>query len=187
MDATPPVSLLSTDDARAAGLAAGMPERVAQANIMRFGLRHPGVARVLAGMIDVAVLNGALDAGPREIAILRVGWRIGSVYEWSNHVGVARAAGLTDAEIVAVRTADAGVLSDADLLAIRVVDEVLDATSVSDATLAEARALLGDGDELIELVAIPGFYRAIGTLLLTFAVPLENHLEPWAPDGRAPD
>jgi len=64
---------------------------------------------------------------------------------------------------------------------------VLDATSVSDATLAEARALLGDGDELIELVAIPGFYRAIGTLLLTFAVPLENHLEPWAPDGRAPD
>ena len=93
----------------------------------------------------------------------------------------------TDFQVVAVRTADAGVLSDADLLAIRVVDEVLDATSVSDATLAEARALLGDGDELIELVAIPGFYRAIGTLLLTFAVPLENHLEPWAPDGRAPD
>jgi alkylhydroperoxidase family enzyme len=187
MDSATPLPLLSPDEARAAGHAAGMPERVAQANIMRFGLRHPKVAAVLAGMIDVAVLNGALGARVREIAILRVGWRIGSVYERSNHVGVARAAGLTDAEIVAVRTADATVLSDADLLAIRVVDEVLDTTRVSEATLAEALAWLGDGDELMELVAIPGFYRAIGTLLLTFSVPLEDHLEPWAPDGRAPE
>lgn len=182
-----PLPMLTPDEARAVGTAAGIPERVAQANIMRFGLRHPGVAAVLAGMIDVAVLHGALDARLREIAILRVGWRIGSVYEWSNHVGVARAAGLTDAEILAVRTADATVLSDADLLAVRVVDEVLDTTRVSGSTLTEARALLGDGDELVELVAIPGFYRAIGSLLLTFSVPLEDQLEPWPPDGRAPD
>ena len=186
MESSMPLPLLSRDEAQAAGQAAGIPERVAQANIMRFGLRHPKVAGVLAAMIDVAVLDGALDARLREIAILRVGWRIGSVYEWSNHVGVARAAGLTDPEIVAIRAADASVLSDADLLAIRVVDEVLDATSVSESTLAEARALLGDGDELVELVAIPGFYRAIGTLLISFSVPLEDHLEPWLPDGRAP-
>jgi len=181
-----PLPLLSPDEARAAGLAAGIPERVTQANIMRFGLRHPKIADVLAAMIDVAVLDGALDARLREIAILRVGWRIGSVYEWSNHVGVARAAGLSDTEIVAVRTVDSAVLSDADLLAVRVVDEVLDTTRVSESTLAEARTLLGDGDELLELVMIPGFYRAIGSMLLTFSVPLENHLDPWAPDGRAP-
>jgi hypothetical protein len=101
-------------------------------------------------------------------------------------VGVARGAGLTDAEILAVRTADAAVLSAADLLAIRVVDDVLDATRVSEATLADARALLGDGDELLELVTIPGFYRAIGTMLLTFSVPLEDGLEPWGPDGQSP-
>src|SRR5687767_12024960 len=108
--------LLPTDEARAAGLAAGIPERVAQANIMRFALQHPRVAGVFAGMIDVAVLHGSLDARRREIAILRVGWRIGSVYEWSNHVGVARGVGLTDAEILAVRTADDRVLSNADRL-----------------------------------------------------------------------
>src|SRR5262245_17270478 len=119
-----PAPLLSTDDALAAGAAAGIPDRVAQANIMRFALRHPGVASVVAGMIDLAVFHGALDARLREIAILRVGWRIGSVYEWSNHVGVARGAGLSDREIVAVRTADERVLAAADLLAIHVVDEV---------------------------------------------------------------
>ena len=183
MSASP---LLSIDDARAAGVAAGIPERVAQANIMRFGLNHPGIAKVLAGMIDVAVLHGSLDGRLREIAILRVGWRIGSVYEWSNHVGVARGVGLSDAEILAVRTADPRELSEADLLAVRIVDEVLENTLVSETTLAAARALLGDGDELMELVAIPGFYRAIGTMLLTFAVPLEDGLEPWGPDGRSP-
>ena len=184
---TLPPRLLSTDDARAAGETLGIPERVARANIMRFALQHQGIAAVVAGMIDVAVFQGALDARLREVAILRVGWRIGSVYEWSNHVGVARGAGLTDDEILAVRTADASVLSDVDRVAIRVVDDVLDATSVSDATLAEARSRLGDGDELFELVMIPAFYRAIGTMLRTFAVPLEDGLEPWGPDGRSPD
>jgi alkylhydroperoxidase family enzyme len=186
MDDAMPLPLLSMEDARDRGRAAGMPERVAQANIMRFGLRNPRVAAVLASMIDVAVFHGALDARLREIAILRVGWRIGSVYEWSNHVGVARGAGLTDAEILAVRSADADVLSSADLVAIRVVDDVLDATRVSEATLADARALLGDGDELRELVTSPAFYPAIATRLLSFSVPLEDGLEPWGPDGQSP-
>ena len=186
MTANASTPLLPTDEARTAGLAAGIPERVAQANIMRFALRHPRVAEVFAGMIDVAVLHGSLDARLREIAILRVGWRIGSVYEWSNHVGVARGVGLSDAEILAVRTADDRVLSDADRLVIRVVDEVLEDTRVSDATLAAARAEVGDGDELLELVTIPAFYRAIGTMLLTFSVPLEDGLVPWGPDGVGP-
>jgi alkylhydroperoxidase family enzyme len=137
-------------------------------------------------MVDVAVLSGKLDARLREIAILRVGWRIGSVYEWSNHVPIARRAGLTDDEVRAVRHADGSVLSASDLAAIAVVDDVLDHVSVSAATLARAREAVGDGDELLELVAIPGFYRAIGALLLTFGIPLEPHVEPWAPDGVGP-
>jgi alkylhydroperoxidase family enzyme len=187
MTNTPPPQLLSPDDARAAGEPLGIPERVAQANIMRFALRHPAVANVFAGMIDVAVFHGALDARLREIAILRVGWRIGSVYEWSNHVGVARGVGLTDDEIVAIRSADASVLTEADLVAIRVVDDVLEETRVSESTLAAARAVVGDGDALLELVTIPAFYRAIGTMLLTYGVPLEDGLAAWGPDGHGPD
>lgn len=178
--------MLSADDARTAAVATGVPEMLASTNVVRFALRNPKVATVFAGIIDMAVLGGTLDARLREIAILRVGWRIGSVYEWSNHVPIARRAGMTDAEIVAVRTADAAVLSPADLLAIRVTDEVLDATVVSPATLDDARSLLGDGDALLELVAIPGSYRLLGSLLLTFQVPLESHVAPWAPDGVAP-
>lgn len=181
-----PLPLLTPEEARAAAAAAGIPEVLAAPNVMRFALRNPRLGRLLADVIDLAVLGGTLDARLREIAILRVGWRIGSVYEWSNHVPIGRRAGMTDAELVAVRTADASALSATDLLAIRVADEVLDANEVSAATLEEARALLGDGDELLELVAIPGSYRLIGSLLATFSVPLEEHIEAWAPDGTSP-
>jgi alkylhydroperoxidase family enzyme len=181
-----PIPLLSADDSLAAAERAGIPAVLAGPNLLRFGLRHPKLARVLADMIDVAVLNGALDARLREVAILRVGWRIGSVYEWSNHVPIARRAGMTDDELLAVRTADASVLRPGDLVAIAVADDVLDSLAVSSITFDSARQLLGDGDELLELVAIPGFYRAIGSLLLTFDIPLESHVEPWAPDGRGP-
>jgi alkylhydroperoxidase family enzyme len=181
-----PLPLLGPDEARQAAVAAGIPEALAAPNVMRFGLRNPRVGTLLADVIEMAVLRGALDARLREIAILRVGWRLGSVYEWSNHVPIARRAGMTDEEIVAVRTADPAVLSRADLLAVDVADEVLDRNAVSAPTLAEARALLGDGDALIELVAIPGCYRLIGSLLATFSVPLEDHVEPWAPDGTGP-
>jgi alkylhydroperoxidase family enzyme len=148
-----PIPMLSTDEAKAAAVAAGLPEYLAGPNVMRFALRHPKVARVLADMIDVAVMNGALDARLREVAILRVGWRIGSIYEWSNHAPIGARAGLSDVEVIAIRAADAKVRSAADLVAIAVVDEVLDTVTVA-ATLAEG-ALLGDGDELLELVAIP--------------------------------
>jgi alkylhydroperoxidase family enzyme len=182
-----PIPMLSPDDARRSAAAMGLPEALASVNLLRFTLRHDKVARVVADMVDVAVLHGALDARLREVAILRVGWRIGSVYEWSNHVPIGRRAGLSDPELLAIRSPGPSAdLTAADHVAIAVVDEVLDANVVSPGTLAQARALLGDGDELLELVAIPGYYRAIGSLLATFSIPLEGHVEPWAPDGRGP-
>jgi alkylhydroperoxidase family enzyme len=182
----PVLPLLSGDDAVAAARGAGIPDVLAGPNVMRFALRNPKVARVLADMIDLAVLNGTLDARLREVAILRVAWRIGSVYEWSNHAPIGKRTGLTDEELAAIRTADAAMLGVGDMLAIAVVDEVLDNVVVSRPTLDAARSHLADDDALMELVTIAGSYRAIGSLLLSFAVPLEDHVEAWAPDGVAP-
>jgi alkylhydroperoxidase family enzyme len=181
-----PLAMLTEDEARHAAAKAAIPEMLASANVMRFALRHDKVARVVTDMVDMAVLHGALDGRLREIAILRVGWRIGSVYEWSNHVPIGRRCGLSDQDLLAIRTADATVLSSSDLLAVQIADEVLDHNRVSVATLESARFLLGDGDALLELIAIPGFYRSIGSLLATFSIPLEAHVGPWAPDGLGP-
>ncbi len=178
--------LLDPDATAAAAGPVGIPERLQGVNLLRAALHHPPVARVIADAIDALVLSGALDPRLREIAILRVGWRIGASYEWGNHYVLARRVGLTDEEIRAVRADDVGSLPPPERCAARVVDDVLDGVSVSAATLAEARELLRDDRALIELVMIPACYRAIGTFLLTFGVPLEEGLEPWPPDGEPP-
>lgn len=182
-----PIPMLSAEAARAAAAAAGIPEALAAPHVFRFALRHPKVAKVLADIIDVGVLHGELDARTREVAILRVGWRLGSVYEWSNHAPIGTRAGMSDDELLAVRGDGSDPrLTEADRVAMAVADEILDHNVVSPATLARARAVFGDGDELLELVSLPGYYRAIGSLLATFSVPLEAHVPAWAPDGVGP-
>jgi len=177
--------LLDVEATAAALSALGMPEQLQRVNLLRTAMHHPPVGRIIGDAIDAFVLSGVLDVRLRELAILRAGWRIGAAYEWGNHYSIARRVGLSDAEITAVQ-GDGHLLSTAERCVVRVVDEVLDQVSVTPATLTEARELLGDDRALLELVMIPATYRAIGTLLLSFDVPLEDGVEPWPPDGRRP-
>jgi alkylhydroperoxidase family enzyme len=187
MAEAPIYPLLELEAATAATQVAGINEVLARVNLFRTTLHHPPIARIVGDVVDALVMNSVLDARLREIAILRTGWRLGSVYEWSNHYGIGRRAGLSDDEIVAIRDgAASSLLSETDRCVIRLVDEVFDGVVVSADTLRSARDALGDDRALMELVMIPGCYRTIGTVLLTFGVPLEEHVTPWAPDGRAP-
>ena len=179
--------LLDLEAAVAATQVAGIAEVLARVNLFRTTLHHPPIGRIVGDVVDALVMNSVLDARLREIAILRTGWRLGSVYEWSNHYGIARRAGLTDDEIVAIRDgASSTLLTATDRCVITLVDEVFDHVVVSPSTLNEARRLLGDDRALLELVLIPGCYRTIGTVLLSFDVPLEDHVTAWPPDGRSP-
>ena len=63
-----------------------MPEVFAQVNLFRTTLHHAPMAQIVSDVVSSVVMHSVLDARTREVAILRVGWRIGSVYEWSNHV-----------------------------------------------------------------------------------------------------
>lgn len=186
MATTSIIPLLDGDAALEAARGAGLADVLARVNLFRLTLNHPPIGRIVGDAVDALVMSSVLDVRLRELAILRVGWRVGSVYEWSNHYAVAKRAGMSDDDIVAVRDGEVASLDPAARAVIAVVDEGLDNVAVSRATLEAARAHVGDDRALLELVAIPGLYRAIATLLLTFDVPLEDHVAPWAPDGRRP-
>ena len=179
--------LLDLEAATAAAQVAGIAEVLARVNLFRTTLHHPPIGRIVGDVVEALVLHSVLDARLREIAILRTGWRLGSVYEWSNHYGIGRRAGLTDGEIIAIREpTPSSALTAADRCVIQLVDEVFDHVVVSPSTLHDARTHVGDDRALLELVLIPGCYRTIGTVLLTFEIPLEDHVEAWPPDGRSP-
>src|SRR4029079_19080813 len=131
--------LLDIEAATAATHIAGIGEVLARVNLFRTTLHHPPVGRIVGDVVDALLMNSVLDARLREIAILRTGWRLGSVYEWSNHYGIGRRAGLTDDEIVAIREpTPSAALTAADRCVIQLVDEVFDHVVVSPSTLHEA-------------------------------------------------
>jgi len=183
-----PFPLLDPDAARAAAAAAGIPEIIATVNLLRTTLHQPNVAQVIAAIIDKITLGGSLPVRLKELAILRVGWRLDATYEWSSHYPIAVRAGITDTEVLAVREGPTAAGLDATARAVlALVDEVLDDVAVTTATLEDTRAALGDDGALMELLVLPGLYRTLATVLKTLSVPLDKGRTAWQPDGVGPD
>jgi alkylhydroperoxidase family enzyme len=115
----------------------------------------------------------ALAPRHRELLILRTAWRCGSDYEWGQHVRMAHAAGLTDAEITAVTgDIDAAAWSATDAALLQTVDELIDDHTVAPSTWA---ALARDFDEahLIEVLLLVGSYIGLAGFLNAVGVERE--------------
>jgi 4-carboxymuconolactone decarboxylase len=112
--------------------------------------------------------KGTLEARDRETVILRTCARCGAEYEWGVHVTAYARALLSDEEIRATR--DGG----ADLL-LRAVDELHDRGTLTPGTLAELGARYSE-EQILEILALCGFYHLISFIANGARVPLE----PWA-------
>ncbi|RMI40527.1 carboxymuconolactone decarboxylase family protein [Actinomadura harenae] len=143
-------------------------------NVFTTLARHPALFTAWIGFGSKLLFEGTLDGRVREIVILRVAHRRSCAYEWAHHVPLARLAGLTEAEIEALRGAPGDhPWPDGDRAVIDVADE-LDATStVSDATWA-ALAERFDEARLIELVMLIGQYHMVAFALNALRVQIED-------------
>jgi alkylhydroperoxidase family enzyme len=157
-------------------------------NIFRTLGHHPGLLKRFNVLGGAFLARGLLPAREREIVILRVGWNCRSAYEFGQHTVIGRAAGLTDAEIAALTTIRApGPWSDDDQALIALADELCADDCVSDATFAGLRRRWNDA-ELVEVVALAGFYRMVSGILNSLGVEPEPGLPGWpgAPAARPP-
>jgi len=117
----------------------------------------------------------SLTRRQRELVIDRVCARCGDEYEWGLHIARwASRVPLSDAEIAALAhgTADDPVWPEPEALLLRVVDELYDAEGLSDQTWSEASARFEDA-QLLDLVVLAGWYRAICLLNKTLQIPPE--------------
>jgi 4-carboxymuconolactone decarboxylase len=112
----------------------------------------------------------------REVVIDRVCARCGAEYEWGVHVAAfAEAAGFGKQEVAAIaahppRLAD---LKPRDALLVRFADELHDTATVSD-TLWSEMAAHWQPPQLLELLMLAGWYRAISYVCNAARVPLES-------------
>ena len=130
--------------------------------------------RVMAGgLLD----RGTISLREREIVIDRTCARCGAEYEWGVHVAFfAERVALTPEQVAATcrPEPEADVFPARERLLLRLVDALHDEARVSDALWAALREEWTEA-QLIELVALAGFYHLIAFVTNAFRVPLEPY------------
>jgi len=147
--------------------------------------RKLNVARMIANASDAVFLNfsrlgnslmtrGKLDPKLREIAILRNARDCGSLYEYTQHVPIAKSTGLSGEQITAIdEWQSAKCFNELERLVLRFTDEVAMHVKGTPETLAALQKHLGPG-EIVELIMAVGFWGMVARILETTEVELEE-------------
>src|SRR5690349_19604136 len=125
--------------------------------------RKLNVARMIANASEAVFQNfsrlgnslmtrGKLDKKLREIAILRNGRVCGSIYEYTQHVPIAKSAGVSDEQVAGIdHWESAGCFNEVERLVLQLTDEVAKNVKGSQQTLEALKKHLGPG-EIVELI-----------------------------------
>lgn len=140
--------------------------------ILPLMMRHPALFRLQAGLGVQLLVEGALSARDRELAILRVAWLCGAPYEWGEHVGFARTAGMTGEEIERITLGpDAPGWSRHERAILNAVAELRADAMICDETWNVLAETL-DEKQLIELPILIGQYQAVAYYQNALRLPL---------------
>ena len=137
-------------------------------------LHLPEMARPAAELGHQIRYEGALSDHDRELAIIATAVAHACGFEWDTHVGLARAAGVAEATITAVRDGE-DIVESPDDAVVGFVREMCAASRVSDATYGAARDRLGTSG-VVELSTLVGYYT-----LLAFVINLAEPEDPAVP------
>ncbi|MBV2361604.1 carboxymuconolactone decarboxylase family protein [Thalassococcus sp. CAU 1522] len=144
-------------------------------NVYRTMAHHPALLRAWSGLREHIVNQSALGREFLEVVILRTGTRLGSDYEWAQHILRARACGLSDARITSIG-GPLGAMQEADATLCRAVDELFATARLSPGTLAAVSKDHGR-EAVFDLMATVGFYSTLGYILNSFDTPLDTDVE----------
>jgi 4-carboxymuconolactone decarboxylase len=135
-------------------------------------LYAPPVGHALQGLGATIRFRTELAPRIRELAILVVAQAWDSAYERDSHELIGRDAGLTEAEIAALRTGDdPGFTDKEEQVAYRVVRALTGPDAdLDDEQYDTAVAVLGE-QALVELSSLVGYYATLALQLRIFRVP----------------
>jgi alkylhydroperoxidase family enzyme len=133
-------------------------------------LLQPRLGSALQALGSAVRYETGLDDRCREIAILVVAAHWRSAFEWYAHEAVARAAGLTDAELTAILDSDHETLTEREAVDARTAAALAAQGDLDDAEYRAAAAALGE-DGLFELLTLVGYYATLALQLRVFRIP----------------
>lgn len=167
----------------ATALARTMPPGVAPLVLFRTMARNP---RVFGKMFAGGLLDkGALSLRQREVVIDRTTARLGAEYEWGVHIAFFAGKVGFDAERIAATVhgpAYASSWSADEQALLAAVDDLVDRRTIGDETWARLAAHF-DEAQIIEVIALAGYYHTISFLCRALDLPLEAYAASF-PDGH---
>ena len=126
-----------------------------------------------------------LDAGLRELAILRVGRLSRAAYEVFQHERIAREVGVAEEKIAALRdtTIESSAFTDHEKAVLRFTDDVVRNVKASDKALKAVQAFLTPG-AVVELTLTVGYYMMVCRFLETMGVEGEKGQAEWLKSAK---
>src|ERR1700722_14161897 len=138
--------------------------------------------------LDTFIFNGRIDPQLRELAILRLMWRCDQSFEWAHHYRLARQAGLSREDVLAIRTRDpVRDLQGGVAVVVRAADDIVDRGFLASETHAAVRELFPEPEVLQEFLYLVAGYRMFASVSATTQVTADGSgLRMWPPDGVGP-
>ena len=155
-----------------------------QLNVYRVMAHHPALLRAWADLRRHIVTQTALGPERAEVVILRLAHRLGSCYEWNQHVIRGLDAGLTKSRIAALAGPVAR-MQPQDALLAAAVDALFDHAELPPDQLAALQAQFGR-EGVMDLMATAGMYLTLGFIVKTTGAPLDDDIA-QALKQRAPE
>jgi alkylhydroperoxidase family enzyme len=150
-------------------------ERIIQGptvNIYATLARNPEVLDRMTAL-GRALRGDGLTLRHREVLILRTGWNCRSSYEFAQHRRLATQGGMTDDDLRRIVTGpDAPGWDPFEAALCRAADEIHRDNRVGDSTWATLAATYDDA-QLVQAVALVGYYHLVSFTLNTLGTPLE--------------
>ena len=145
-------------------------------NIFSTLAHHPELLKRWMVFANHVLVKSTLPPREREILILRIGWLCRAEYEWSQHVLIGKAVGLSEVEIDRIADGpDAAGWSGDDAALLRAVDELHGDAFVSDATW-KALAARWSVQQIMDLIFTVGQYALVSMALNSLGVQLDEGL-----------
>jgi alkylhydroperoxidase family enzyme len=143
-------------------------------NIFATLAHHPPLLKRWLVFANHVLAKSTLTPRDRELAILRVGVRCRSRYEFGQHVVIARRSDITDEEIERVKVGpDDAAWSEHDRALLRAVDELHDDSRISDETWSTLSTSYST-QQMLDLIFAVGQYHLVSFALNSAGVELDE-------------